>query len=163
MHRIETALHALSRSIVYVATVAALLLTGLVVLSAVMRYLVASPFHFTEELVGLLFMTMVFFTLPYGISERRHIRVTIFTRLLPPRGKRVAEAFNSVIVIIFGSLFFVQSWKFTAFTHEIGARSEQSEIVLAPWMATIPATIGLLVLVALVQLVRDILTWRNER
>ena len=86
MQRIETLLYALTRIIVHIGTVAALLLTGLVVLSSIMRYLLGSPFHFTEELVGLLFMAMVFLTVPFGLPQGMPESVLRFTQLPPAHG-----------------------------------------------------------------------------
>ena len=158
MQRIETLLYALTRIIVHIGTVAALLLTGLVVLSSIMRYLLGSPFHFTEELVGLLFMAMVFLTVPFGFSERKHIRVTVLTRLLSPKAQQASEVFASIVAIAFTTWFFIESWKFTAFAYDLGARTEQTELILTPWMALMPITFGLVIAVVFVQLCRQTMT-----
>ena len=57
------------------ATAAGMLMTALIVLSAIMRYFVGAPFNFSEELVGLLSCSMAFLALPIGLIAREHIAI----------------------------------------------------------------------------------------
>lgn len=159
MNFIEALLKSLSKYLVYVATAAAVALTGFVILSSFMRHLLGKPFHFTEELVGLLFLAMVFLTFPFATCNRHHISVTLVTHLLPATGRKIAAVFGSLVFIAFTTWFFLESYKFTAFSHSIGARSEQSELLMSPWMAIMPITIGLVTVLAVVQLIRLLLSF----
>jgi TRAP-type C4-dicarboxylate transport system permease small subunit len=148
------ALIALSRALNYVATAAAMLLTAFIVLSSVVRYLLGAPFRFTEELVGLFFITMCFLAIPLGLLERRHVTITVFTQLLGRRGRLVCEMLATIIVVAFATVFVIESYKFTALSFRLGARSEVGNLLLYPWMALMPLTMALVVLVVIAQLVK---------
>jgi TRAP-type C4-dicarboxylate transport system permease small subunit len=149
---IHRALLRLSQLLSYAASAALALMVLLVVLSSAMRYIVHSPFHFTEELVGLLFLATSFFTIPLNAAERRVIRIVILVRLLPARLAWLGEIFDQLILLVFASWFCVLSWHFTSFAWEIEARSEQSDLLLAPWMAMMPACTFLVAVIVVVQL-----------
>ena len=157
MLALHAALTRLARVLSYVAAGALAAMVGLVVLSSVMRYVVRTPFHFTEELVGLLFLATSFFTIPLNAAERRVIRIVILVRLLPARLKWLGETFDQLVVLIFAGWFFVASLEFTRFAWEIEARSEQSDLLLAPWMAVMPFCTLLLAVIVAVQLILRLL------
>lgn len=76
MPRMEVVFTAISRVLLFVAAASVFAMTALVALSAYMRYFVGSPFVFTEELVALLYLVMVFLTIPICAIRREHITVT---------------------------------------------------------------------------------------
>jgi len=56
----------------YASAAAGILLTFFVVLSAIMRYFIGAPFHFSDELVGLLLATTFLLALPNGLVDTYH-------------------------------------------------------------------------------------------
>ena len=107
-------------ALLYVATAAGILVTVFVALSSMMRYAIGKPFAYTEELVGLLFATMVFLSLPYCTLRRRHIEVTLLTdRLL-------------LFCIWYGTF----AWEFVAVSWQLHSKSDMGGILLWPWMAS---------------------------
>lgn len=153
MRVLELFLERFCTLLVYVAALAVIALTGFVCLSAIMRYVLGTPFHFTEELVALLFLTTVFLTLPYSALRRQHISVTLLTGRLRGMGSRLMQIVNLTVVLVFSVWFFSLSLDFTLFGHELGARSEQSDLLLWPWMALMPLTLALVAVVSVWQVI----------
>jgi TRAP-type C4-dicarboxylate transport system permease small subunit len=154
MDWLERCLDRIGILFIYVAVMGVLILFVFVCLSAFMRYFLGSPFHFTEEVVALIFLVMVFLTLPYATNHRRHIQVTVLTQLLTDRWQTIAVIFNSVGILVFAIWYTILSFEFTAFAERIGAISDQASIPLWPWMALIPISVGLTALIVFLQLIR---------
>lgn len=151
MSQLDRMLRRIAHALTHVAAAAILALTGFVVLSAFMRYFLGKPFNFTEELVGLLFMVMIFCALPLATVGHAHIRVTIAIQGLSPSARRAAELFNLLVIGIFAGWLAYAAYGFTEFSYEIGARTDQAEWPLAPWMAVMPLVLLLLLLIVAVQ------------
>src|SRR5690606_39650535 len=65
--------------------------------SAIMRYVAGRPFSFTEELVGVLFITMSFLSLPIVLCDNMHVNITLFTDRYSLRWKVIAALFADAI------------------------------------------------------------------
>ncbi len=153
MNRLTVVLEKLAQAMNIVAVLAALLMTVVVFSSAVMRYLVGSPLMFSDELAGLLFVSMAFLAMPLGLMQRRHISVDIVARHLPPRLQGLAECLGILIFVVFAVWFIWEAYGFAAFSRMIGSRSDIGSLVLWPWMAIMPLCTLVLTLVALSQLI----------
>ncbi len=150
--RIERALVALSRVLLAVAAAAALTMTTLVVVASFMRYIVGSPFRFTEELVALLYVAMMFFTMPHGTIMRQHITVPMLVDRAAARTRHCLHVVAALATVAFAVWFTIEAYQFAAFSQEIGARSEQFDFLLWPWMGLMPAAMGLVAVIACWQL-----------
>lgn len=126
-------------ALLFVATLAAILVTGFVALSAIMRYVLGQPFSYTEELVGLLFATMVYLSLPYCTLHGRHIEVTIITDRFSAAGRRWCERASAALVLLFCGWYGSFAWEFVAVSWRLNAKSDMGGIVLWPWMASMLA------------------------
>ena len=125
--------------LLWIAVVSGMLMTTFVVLASVMRYFVGSPFRFTEELVGLLFVAVAFLGLPWATMHNRHLRITLIPDRLPAGFRKVTDLVAGLLVIVFCAVFAVQSWEFAAFSLSLNARSDMGGIPLFPWMVLMPA------------------------
>ena len=148
MRRLEAALGLASRVLLGGAALAVLAMTALVALSVVMRYAVGSPFAFTEELVALLYLGMVFFTIPIGTLRREHIVVTVCVERAGPRLQRWLALLATLVMVVFAAWFVVETWALADFSRKLGARSDHVGILLWPWMAIMPATMALVGVIA---------------
>lgn len=151
MLRIEAALALVARALLVGAALAVLAMTALVALSVVMRYFVGSPLAFTEELVALLYLAMVFFTIPVSTLRREHIVVNVCVQRAGPRSQRLLGLAAALVMIVFAVWFVYETYAFTAFSRRLDARSDHVGILLWPWMAIMPLTIALAGVIALVQ------------
>ena len=151
MSRIEGALGRVSRALLGGAALAVLAMTALVSLSVVMRYVVGSPFAFTEELVALLYLAMVFFTIPISTIRGEHIVVTVCVERAGPRMQRLLALLAAVVMVVFAAWFMVETWAFAAFSRKLEARSDHAGLLLWPWMAIMPATMALVGAIAILR------------
>lgn len=120
------------------STITAILMTLFVVLASVMRYGLGSPFAFTEELVGLLFTTMIFLGVPICTLRNSHIAVTILPDMMRPRMRGIADRLASVLVVVFCVWFGYLSFGYMQTAIELDARSAGSRLLLWPWTAILP-------------------------
>jgi TRAP-type C4-dicarboxylate transport system permease small subunit len=131
---IDRALLLLARALLAVSAAACAAIFAIVLAAVVMRYAVAAPFRFTEELSGLLLAAMAFGALPWAMAGHANIRVTLVTERLPPLPKRIAWVVGQLILIAFCAVFVREAIAITEFTQRLGLKSEQSRLPLAPWL-----------------------------
>ncbi len=121
-------------------------MTGLVLVSTLMRYLAGSPIGFSDELSGLLFLSLSFLSLPHVLNTSQHIRIDLLVRTLSRRLAVAADIFANGIFVAFAGIFAYQAWDFMMFSLQIGSRSEISGVLLWPWMALMPLSMLLCIL-----------------
>lgn len=154
LERAERLLRLLATALAFIAAAAVAAITILVILSSAMRYVVKVPFSFTEELVGLLFLTSSMLSLPYVAAHRQTIRVVLLVRLLPKRLRILGDVFDHLVVLAFSLWFAKVTLDYCLFAVDLETRSEQSDILLWPWIALMPFGSLLVAVITLVQLLR---------
>ncbi|SLN75538.1 TRAP transporter small permease [Oceanibacterium hippocampi] len=142
-----------SQIFLILATVAFSAMAIFVVASAAARYIAGAPFHFTEELVGLLFLIGTFLTFPHAATSRDQIRMTLFVEMLPRRAGMFSGLFSSLIVSIFSGWFCYALGKYAYTAFQFNTRTEQAEILIWPWMLLLVVLIASGGLIALVNFV----------
>ncbi|HIN93296.1 MAG TPA: TRAP transporter small permease [Alphaproteobacteria bacterium] len=150
----------------YASAAAGILLTFFVVLSAIMRYFIGAPFHFSDELVGLLLATTFLLALPNGLVDNSHLRITILADRLPRVGRVIAKTVANSILVVFAAVFLFESYKYTAVSYKYGARSEMAEILLYPWMGLMTLVSALMILIVadnVFQIVRELINQRDSK
>lgn len=143
MNALDRALERLCTGLLYLAVIAGMLMTSFVVLASLMRYLVGSPFRFTEELVGLLFVAMASLGLPWATLHNRHLRITLIPDRLPAPLRKLSELMSTMLILVFSAYFGWLAWDFAYTSLRINARSEMGGIYLFPWMALLPTAVAL--------------------
>lgn len=143
MKAIDRALLLLSRGLLAVSAGACAGILGLVLAAVVMRYAVAAPFRFTEELAGLLLSAMAFCALPYAMAANANIRVTLVTDRLGGAPRRLAWVLGQAVMVAFCAIFAWESWSIAEFTLRLNLSSEQARLPLGPWVALMPAMLAL--------------------
>jgi TRAP-type C4-dicarboxylate transport system permease small subunit len=72
---------------------------GLVLVQVYTRYVLNSPFTWTEEIARFATVWFTFIAASYVMAERRHIKVIFFDRLLGSLGRNIVQWFAQVVVI----------------------------------------------------------------
>jgi len=147
MQTIGRILDLVARALAAIAAAAGAAIFAFILAAVVMRYLVAAPFRFTEELSGLLLAMMVFLAMPMALVRDLNIRVTLVTDSLPALARRVAWIASELILVAFATIFAWQSWNLVAFHARLGLKSEQARLELWPWLAVMTACVALCALV----------------
>jgi len=129
-------------------------IAALTVAAVVMRYVLGTPFRFSEELCGLLLAMSAFLAMPLTVAADLNIRVTVLTDRLAPAAQRVAFLVGQAVLVAFGLVFLVEAWRLAEFTVMLGLRSEQARLPLGPWMIAMTAAVALTTVLAV---------WRSLR
>jgi TRAP-type C4-dicarboxylate transport system permease small subunit len=145
---IDRALLLVSRGLLALSAAACAGILGLVLAAVVMRYAVAAPFRFTEELSGLLLSAMAFLALPFAMAGNANIRVTLVTDRLGPVARRVSWVVGQAIMLAFCAIFAWEAWGIAEFTLRLNLMSEQARLPLGPWVALMPAALAFTGLIA---------------
>jgi TRAP-type C4-dicarboxylate transport system permease small subunit len=148
MKAIDRGLLLATRGLLALSAACCAAILGLVVAAVVMRYAVAAPFRFTEELSGLLLSAMAFLALPFAMAGNANIRVTLVTDKLPPLGRRIAWFLGQCIMVAFCAVFAWEGWAIADFTMMLNLMSEQARLPLGPWVMLMPVSLGITGLVA---------------
>jgi TRAP-type C4-dicarboxylate transport system permease small subunit len=140
---VDRALLLLARALLAVSAAACAAIFAIMLAAVVMRYAVAVPFRFTEELSGLLLAAMAFGALPWAMAAHANIRVTLVTERLPPRARRLAWIAGQSILVAFCVVFAREAIAIAEFTQRLSLRSEQARLPLAPWLWWMVGSIAL--------------------
>ena len=133
----------------------AMVMTALVVTATVMRYFIGRPFDFTEELVALLYMSMVFLAIPLVTFKQSHIAVSVMPRRFKHALGGVLRAGSALVMIAFCTWFTIEAYGYVEYSRRLSSRSEQVDFLLWPWMAVIPVTMGFVTIIAVFRYFRD--------
>ncbi len=137
-----TFIYRVSLLLMYAAAALLAVLCFFVAISAIMRYLVGSPFRFTEELVGLLFVATVFLTLPLCFVLNRNISMSLIVDRLPAGVRRITDVFGFLACLAFVWLFGSASLQFALQSLNLESRSDMAELLLWPWMLVMPISVA---------------------
>lgn len=148
MGLVDRALLVVSRLLLALSAACCAGILGLVVTAVVMRYAVAAPFRFTEELSGLLLSAMAFLALPFAMAGNANIRVTLVTDKLGRPARRAAWVFGQAVMVAFCAVFAWEGWNIAEFTLRLNLMSEQARLPLGPWVVLMPASLAFTALVA---------------
>ena len=154
----EKLLAGLSVVIAHCATAMAILMTGLVTLSVVMRYLLGSPFIFTDELVGLLCVSLAFAALPHALSQNRHIRIPLLVEKMPRNFQTIGWLVSQLIFLTFWGVFLKEIWRAADFALRFNARADISGLPVFPWVVGTGIPVFLMLMIVAIRLVT-----RSER
>lgn len=147
---ISTAKRYLAQGLEYLALamafLAALAMVGIVtiiVTSVIMRRFANAPLHITEDMVGLMLSVVIFLGVPYVTLRSKHVRVAIVAEAAGKRLAPVLAGAAMLVGVIFFGWIFVESLPWFEFAWKRGLKTETARILLYPWMAVLPLSIGL--------------------
>lgn len=135
------------------AALIAMAMALFVVLASAMRYLVGAPFAFTEEIVGLLFIALIFLGFPACTLRQKHIRVTILPDLMPPRLRSLVDRIANALLVVFCVWFGYLTLDYMNTAIALDARSAGSRLLLWPWTAILPLSCALAGLAGLIRVI----------
>ncbi|MCP5520240.1 MAG: TRAP transporter small permease [Verrucomicrobiales bacterium] len=77
-----------------------LVLCGVTTLQVVSRYVLASPFSWTEEVATLVFGWLVFIGASLALKQNEHFVIEVGVDLLPPRARRIVRLLAMGLVMV---------------------------------------------------------------
>lgn len=138
-----------THALFFIGVCAGILMAVMILSSALLRYLAGAPLAFSDELAGLLFVTLAFTTFPKVMLRAEHINLTVLTERFGPLMQRLCRCLAGLILIAFALVFIYQSWQFTDFSRQISSRTDVSGLLLWPWMGLMPLSLFLCLLIEL--------------
>jgi TRAP-type C4-dicarboxylate transport system permease small subunit len=103
-------MRALERVAVVSCELAILLMTGMVLVQVVLRYIFRSPLPWVEEVSVFLMIWMTFVGAGVAIRARAHIAMTLLLDRLPARITRPLYAFSCLVILTFLLILIRQGW-----------------------------------------------------
>ena len=105
MTGIETGLRRVEDALAAIAAAALLVLTGLMVLGVVLRYVVSEPLSWALGFTTEYLLTAIFFLgLPYTVRAGAHVRIDLLYRLLGTRARWWCTVVGGVLSALFVAL-----------------------------------------------------------
>lgn len=105
MNAFATGLRRIEDALAAVAALALLVLTALMVLGVVLRYVVAEPLSWALSFTTEYLLTAIFFLgLPYTVRAGAHVRIDLLYRLLGPRARWWCTVVGGVLSALFVAL-----------------------------------------------------------
>lgn len=145
--RISSIIHKAAYGAFLLGVASGISMTILIFISTFMRYLGGRPLRFSDELAGLLFLTLTFLCLPHVLNKGRHIRIEILINMVPAGVAKLMDFIGVITLLTFCSFFAYESWKFMDFSFSLNSRTDISGILLWPWMMIMPLSMVLCILV----------------
>ncbi|WP_380057891.1 TRAP transporter small permease [Falsihalocynthiibacter sp. SS001] len=127
-------------------------IVGIIVTSVMMRKFANSPVHITEEVVGLLLSVSLFLGLPMVTLKSKHVSVALITNQLSGAALATIRALGLLIAIAFFGWLIWESIPWLEFAFKRNLKTETTRILLYPWMALMPLSLGLTGIILVAQL-----------
>ena len=134
---------------------------GLMFVGTIARYVFRSPFIFQVDLVSVALVVFCTFCFSAIFLAGEHIRVDLFTRLLPQRVQEILWLFSEIIFLGFSILVIYSSLGLISHTLQVDSRMDVSNIPIAPFLLCIPVGFGLLALVLITDFFDRLLKMRK--
>jgi len=105
----------------------------LMIIDPVMRYLVGSPFFWSNEVSTTLMVVMFFTALGITLVTGKHVRVTVIFNILPRVVQNVLWVILSIAGLFYGGFLLFALIHLTASSFDLGVKTHTSEMLVFPW------------------------------
>ena len=156
--KINKAFDGLLKGLLFLSSFAGFGIVAIVLLSVFQRYVLKSPLSFSEELVGLLLSSMLFLSLPYITNTDKHVKITLITNLLKKKYKTWLTIIACTINLIFSLWMLIETIEWMEFAIKLNLKTENSRLLLSPWMAVVPLSFSVNLIISLKKIFKQIFT-----
>lgn len=102
MLTLQKAVRFLFKVLEWFAIICMVILTIIVFIDVILRYIFKQGFPWTQEVATLMLVWFSFIGMAIGVLEKIHISIEMFTSKLPERAINALESFNHILIAIFG-------------------------------------------------------------
>jgi TRAP-type transport system small permease protein len=155
---IYKALDKFIHSLLILSSLAGFSIVSIVLWSVFQRYVLKSPLSFSEELVGLFLSSMLFLSLPFINSSDKNVKINLVTNIVQVEYRPWLLIIAHSISIIFCSWMLIEAIDWMEFAIRLNLKTENSRIMLSPWMAILPLSFFMSILVSVRKIYRLILS-----
>lgn len=114
------------------------IMTLLVFVQVVMRYLFSNSLSWSEEMARFIFLWLSWIGASYAVKERSHFRVEMFANMVPGAARRYFEYFVLLIWFVFSFILACIGTELVIFIAETGQRSAAMELPMIWPYASVP-------------------------
>lgn len=104
MQAARKAFRFLFRALEWFAMICMVILTGIVFIDVILRYIFKQGFSWTQELATLMLVWFSLIGMAIGVLEKIHISIEMFTSKLPAKAIGVLESIDHILMAVFGGL-----------------------------------------------------------
>jgi TRAP-type transport system small permease protein len=98
-------------------------MTGLVALQVVLRFIFQTGFSWAEEVSRYLFVWIIYLAVSYATRNNRHIKLSVILAAFPDKGKRVMSIVSDFLFFIFSAVAFYACYRVVATTSDFGDKA----------------------------------------
>lgn len=102
MRAARKAFKLLFKALEWFAMICMVILTIIVFIDVILRYVFKQGFPWTQEMATLMLVWFSFIGMAIGVLERIHISIEMFTSKLPEKAISVLDSINHVLIAVFG-------------------------------------------------------------
>lgn len=96
----------------WIAIVALIAATGLIMVQIVAREIFVSGVSWADELARYAGLAVIFFGVPALLARDEHVKVDMFLNMMPERTRRFFVIANDLLMVLFCGLFVYAGWLF---------------------------------------------------
>lgn len=155
----------LENIIMYIASLALVIMTLLITVDSIFRYIFNKPIIGVLEITeNILMVAIVYLGLSYTSRGDGHIRIDIFSRKFPDILKRISNTVFNIIALIFFSVIGYQAWKQTVNAIQINQLSSGAvEFPMAPAYFLVVVGAFLLAIRLLMEAIKQLFKENEEK
>ena len=102
MSILRKACRALFKALEWFAIICMVVLTIIVFMDVILRYIFKQGFSWTQEVATLMLVWFSLIGMAIGVLERIHISIEMFTAKLPEKAIQVLECIDHILIAVFG-------------------------------------------------------------
>ena len=128
------------------------IMTVLVFLQVVMRYVFANSLSWSEEMARFIFLWLSWIGASYAVKERSHFRVEMFANMIQCTARKYFVCFILIVWFIFSLFLTWFGTELLLFLHDSGQFSAAMEIPMTLPYASVPVGCGLMSIRLLIEI-----------
>lgn len=141
-HPFRATISWLCRVAEWVAIVALIVATGLIMAQIVAREIFVTGLSWADELSRYAGLTVIFMAVPALLARNEHVKVDMFLDMMSARPRRFFNIMNDLLMVAFAAMFLVADWYFM----QRAARFSTPALGMPNVIFYLPATIGMILL-----------------
>jgi TRAP-type transport system small permease protein len=153
---IEHVLLLISKVINNIGVSVMILLVILILVDVTLRYLFNNPIRSVYEIVAIMVVIIVSFSMAYSGITRSLVSIEIIIERFPAKVQNVLAIFQSIMGLAFFSLLCWKTMEQSIIYWNVGSKTYAANLPLFPFILILSFGSGLLSLVFLIQLIRTI-------
>ena len=130
-------------------------MTAIVFIQVVLRYIFNSGLSWGEEIARFLFMWIIWITMSFGFRDHSHIRMSILSDKLTPKGKLVLQILMDLCVLAFSIYMGYYGWKYVGKCAELGEVSSAAKLPHSVVFACFPYAMTICSIRIILDLIRE--------